>query len=318
MAVLGYLAVNRFNNRNHWPLGGGNSRFGIDDGRGDRYFNRDRRDCGHPFDCVWVYVGGKKFVLMQVDLCDKNGILNDRLGKRFDILGIMIDHDGSKLYLVSTPIGNLGDMSFRAVEVLKEVDYVVSEDTRKTGMLLKHFEIKKPQISFREDNEKRALPRVLNLLQAGNSIAVVTDAGTPSVSDPGFLLVREALAAEIPMTAVPGPTALIMALVLSGLAVHSFTFRGFPPRKSGQRKRFFEVDLESPHTLIFYESPHRLQAFLQDALAVYGDRPAAVANDLTKKFETIYRGTLGELVSRFEEEKILGEYCVVIAGFSDD
>ncbi len=218
------------------------------------------------------------------------------------------------LYLVSTPIGNLGDMSFRAVEVLKEVDYVVSEDTRKTGMLLKHFDIKKPQISFREDNEKRALPRVLALLQEGKTIAMVTDAGTPSVSDPGFLLVREALEAEIPMTAVPGPTALIMALVLSGLAVHSFTFRGFPPRKSGQRKRFFEVDLESPHTLIFYESPHRLQAFLQDALEVYGDRKAAVANDLTKKFETMYRGTLTELVSRFEEEKILGEYCVVIAG----
>jgi 16S rRNA (cytidine1402-2'-O)-methyltransferase len=218
------------------------------------------------------------------------------------------------LYLVSTPIGNLGDMSLRAIEVHKEVDVVVSEDTRKTGMLLKHFEIKKPQISFREDNEKRALPQVLALLKEGKSIAMVTDAGTPSVSDPGFLLVREALEAEIPMTAVPGPTALIMALVLSGLAVHSFTFRGFPPRKSGQRKRFLEVDLASPHTLIFYESPHRLRAFLQDALDVYGDRKAAVANDLTKKFETIHRGTLGELVAQFEDEKILGEYCVVIAG----
>jgi 16S rRNA (cytidine1402-2'-O)-methyltransferase len=218
------------------------------------------------------------------------------------------------LYLVSTPIGNLGDMSFRAVEVLKEVDYVVSEDTRKTGMLLKHFDIKKPQISFREDNEKRALPRVVALLQEGKNIAMVTDAGTPSVSDPGFLLVRDVVEAEIPMTAIPGPTALIMALVLSGLAVHSFTFRGFPPRKSGQRRRFFEVDLESPHTLIFYESPHRLLAFLQDALAVYGDRKAVVANDLTKKFETLYRGTLAELAARFEEEKILGEYCVVIEG----
>ena len=218
------------------------------------------------------------------------------------------------LYLVSTPIGNLGDMSLRAVEVLKEVDYVVSEDTRKTGMLLKHFDIKKPQISFREDNEKRALPRVVALLQEGKNIAMVTDAGTPSVSGPGCLLVRDVVEAEIPMTAIPGPTALIMALVLSGLAVHSFTFRGFPPRKSGQRRRFFEVDLESPHTLIFYESPHRLLAFLQDALAVYGDRKAVVANDLTKKFETIYRGTLAELAARFEEEKILGEYCVVIEG----
>lgn len=218
------------------------------------------------------------------------------------------------LYLVSTPIGNLGDMSFRAVEVLNEVDFVVSEDTRKTGFLLKHFEIKKPQISFREDNEQRALPRVMGLLREGKSIALVTDAGTPSVSDPGFLLVRQVLEEGIELTSIPGPTALVTALILSGIPVHSFTFRGFPPRKSGARKRFFEVDLESPHTLIFYESPYRLQAFLQDALEVYGDRQAAVANDLTKKFETMYRDSLSELAKRFAEEKILGEYCIVIAG----
>lgn len=218
------------------------------------------------------------------------------------------------LYLVSTPIGNLSDISLRALDTLRAVDIVVSEDTRKTGMLLKHFEIKKPQISFREDNEKRALPKVMQQLLDGKDIAIVTDAGTPSVSDPGFLLVRSALQADITISAIPGPTALITALVLSGLAVHSFTFRGFPPRKSGPRKRFFQVDLESPHTLIFYESPHRLPAFLSDAKEVYGDRLAAVANDLTKKFETVYRGTLSELINLFETEKILGEYCVVIAG----
>jgi 16S rRNA (cytidine1402-2'-O)-methyltransferase len=218
------------------------------------------------------------------------------------------------LYLVSTPIGNLGDISLRALETLRLVDMVVSEDTRKTGMLLKHFEIKKPQISFREDNENRALPKVMELLLEGKNVALVTDAGTPSVSDPGFSLVRSALEARVELSAIPGPTALISALVLSGLAVHSFTFRGFPPRKSGPRKRFFEVDSESPHSLIFYESPHRLPAFLDDALQVYGDRPAAVANDLTKKFETVYRGSLGELVKLFETEKILGEYCIVIAG----
>lgn len=218
------------------------------------------------------------------------------------------------LYLVSTPIGNLGDISLRALETLRLVDMVVSEDTRKTGMLLKHFEIKKPQISFREDNESRALPKVMELLLEGKNVALVTDAGTPSVSDPGFSLVRSALEAKVELSAIPGPTALISALVLSGLAVHSFTFRGFPPRKSGPRKRFFEVDSESPHSLIFYESPHRLPAFLDDALQVYGDRPAAVANDLTKKFETVYRGTLNELVELFKTEKILGEYCIVIAG----
>ena len=218
------------------------------------------------------------------------------------------------LYIVSTPIGNLGDMSLRAIETLRLVDYVVSEDTRKTGILLKHFDIHKPQISFREDNEKRTLPKLMGLLNTGNQIALVSDAGTPSVSDPGFTLVREALAAEIEMTAIPGPTALITALVLSGLAVHSFTFRGFPPRKAGPRKRWLAIDAQSPHTLIFYESPYRLKAFLQDAMEIFGDRQAAIANDLTKKFETMYRGSLTELIQRFTTESILGEYCVVIAG----
>lgn len=218
------------------------------------------------------------------------------------------------LYLVSTPIGNLGDMTLRAIETLKEVDYVVSEDTRKTGFLLNHFEIKKPQISFREDNEKRALPKVMELLREGHDIALVTDAGTPSVSDPGFILVRAAIEANVSITAIPGATAVITALILSGLPVHSFTFRGFPPRKQGPRKRFLAVDTESPHTLVFYESPYRLVAFLEDALEIYGDRSAAIANDLTKKFETLYRGALSELLERMKEEKILGEYCVVIAG----
>lgn len=218
------------------------------------------------------------------------------------------------LYLVSTPIGNLGDISQRALDTLRSVDFVVSEDTRKTGFLLKHFEIRKPQISFREDNEERTLPKLLAHLREGKSIALVTDAGTPAVSDPGFILVRAVLEANLPLTAVPGPTALISALILSGLPVHSFTFRGFPPRKPGPRRRFLAVDLDSPHTLIFYESPYRLQAFLADALAVYGDRRAAVANDLTKMFETMYRATLSQLVETFREEPLRGEYAVVIAG----
>ena len=218
------------------------------------------------------------------------------------------------LYLVSTPIGNLGDISLRALEVLRACDWVVSEDTRKTGFLLSHFEIKKPQLSFREDNEERALPRVMEHLRNGETVALVTDAGTPGISDPGYLLVRAALAEAIPMTAVPGPTALIMAVTLSGLPVHSFTFRGFPPRKSGARQRWLTVDAQSPHTLVFYESPHRLDGFLADALAVYGDRPAAVANDLTKKFELIQRGSLSELVAWVTTADIRGEYVVVIGG----
>lgn len=218
------------------------------------------------------------------------------------------------LYLVSTPIGNLGDITLRALEILRSVDIVISEDTRKTGMLLKHFEIKKPQISFFEHNERRNLPRIMDNLRSGKSAALVTSAGSPAISDPGFLLVRAAIEQDIQVTAIPGPSAVIMAAVLSGLPVHSFTFRGFPPRKPGPRKRFLQVDESSPHTLVFYESPHRLKAFLGIALEVFGDRKAAVANDLTKMFEAVIRGNLSELIAHFEQEEPRGEYTIVIAG----
>jgi len=219
------------------------------------------------------------------------------------------------LYLVATPIGNLGDITLRALETLRSVDYIASEDTRTTGVLLKHYDIHKPQIAFHEHNEARAGERVIGLLLAGSSVALVTDAGTPGISDPGYSLVRRAIDADIPVTMIPGPAGLIMAVVLSGLPLHSFTFRGFPPRKSGQRRRFLEVDLHSPHTLIFYESPFRLAAFLEDALAVYGDRPAALANDLTKLFEKVERGTLSQLHALVADEaKLKGEYIVVIGG----
>ncbi len=218
------------------------------------------------------------------------------------------------LYLVATPIGNLGDISLRALQTLREVDYVASEDTRKTGLLLKHFEIKKPQISFHEHNEDRAGARILELLRAGQSVALVTNAGTPGISDPGYTLVRRAIEAGIPMTSIPGPAAFVSALILSGLPVHSFTFRGFPPHKGGPRRRFLEADKDSPYTLVFYESPHRLLAFLIDALEVYGDRQAVIANDLTKLFEAIERGTLSELISRLEDSQLRGEYTVLIAG----
>jgi 16S rRNA (cytidine1402-2'-O)-methyltransferase len=217
------------------------------------------------------------------------------------------------LYLVATPIGNLSDISLRALETLRNVDYIASEDTRKTGRLLKHFDIKKPQISFHEHNEKRALPRIMALLEKPSSVALVTNAGTPGISDPGFTLVRAAIQAGVEATMIPGPCALVMALVLSGLAVHSFTFRGYPPRKKGQRRRFLAADKESPHTLIYYESPYRLRAFLEDALEVFGDRPAVLAKELTKMFESIKRSRLSELLANLEE-KPKGEYVVVIAG----
>lgn len=222
------------------------------------------------------------------------------------------------LYLIATPIGNLGDITLRALETLRTVDVVAAEDTRKTGMLLKHFDIKKPQISFQEYNEQRVLPKIMDLLREGQSVAVVTNAGTPGISDPGFTLVRAAAAEGIPVTAIPGAAALVLAVTLSALPVHSFTYRGFPPRKSGARRRFLAVDAQSPHTLIFYESPYRLKDFLTDALAVYGDRHAAVANDLTKMFEAVLRGRLSELIARLEKEEPRGEYTVVIAGAGDE
>lgn len=221
------------------------------------------------------------------------------------------------LYLVATPIGNLGDITVRALDILRQVDYVACEDTRKTGMLLKHFDIHKPLIAFHEHNEQRAGERIEELLRQGTSIAVVTDAGTPGISDPGFTLVRRAIAAQLEFTMIPGPAAFVMALVLSGLPVHSFTFRGFPPRTTVKRQKFFALDKDAPHTLIFYESPYRLADFLQDALTVYGDRSAAICNDLTKMFERIERGTLSQLLAQQDAGKLKGEYIIVIAGNSE-
>jgi 16S rRNA (cytidine1402-2'-O)-methyltransferase len=218
------------------------------------------------------------------------------------------------LYLVATPIGNLGDITLRALETLRSVDIVASEDTRKTGLLLKHFDIQKPQMAFHEHNEQRAGERIEELLKQGKSVAVVTDAGTPGISDPGFTLVRRAIQADLPVTMIPGPTAFVMALVLSGLAVHSFTFRGFPPRKSAGRRKFMEVDKYAPHTLIYYESPYRVADFLRDACEVFGDRQAALANDLTKMFEKVERGSLTQLLATLGDAKLKGEYIIVIAG----
>lgn len=217
------------------------------------------------------------------------------------------------LYFVATPIGNLGDITLRALETLRQVDYVVSEDTRRTGLLLKYFEIRKPQISCYEHKERLVAPRIIHLLEEGKSVAVVTSAGTPGISDPGFVLLRQAVEASIEVTTIPGPTAFVAALVLSGLPVHSFTFRGFPPHKGGQRRRFLEADKDSPYTLIYYESPFRVRRLLEDALAVFGDRPAAVAKELTKIHESVRRGQLSELLAGLEEN-LKGEYVILIAG----
>ncbi len=195
------------------------------------------------------------------------------------------------LFLVATPIGNLGDITYRAVETLKQVDLIASEDTRKTSILLKHYEISKPQVAFHVINEAKMTPKLLERLKAGENIALVTNAGTPGISDPGYSLVHAALEAGVEVTSIPGPSAVITALTLADLPLHSFTFKGFPPHKEGPPQALF-LEMEHglpPITLVFYESPYRLLDFMQNALEVYGDRRAVVANDLTKKFELIYR-----------------------------
>ncbi len=218
------------------------------------------------------------------------------------------------IYLVATPIGNLADISLRALETLRQVDVVAAEDTRKTGRLLQHHGLKKPLISFYEHNQERALEQIVGLVKAGQSVACVTTAGTPGIADPGFVVVRRAIEEGLPLTMIPGPAAFVMALVLSGLPTHSFTFRGFTPRKAAARQRFYEADRGSPYTLIYYESPHRLAASLRDALAVFGDRRAALANDLTKLYEDVARGSLSELLAQVDEQGARGEYILVIAG----
>jgi 16S rRNA (cytidine1402-2'-O)-methyltransferase len=222
------------------------------------------------------------------------------------------------IYFVSTPIGNLGDITQRALDTLRAADIILSEDTRRTGLLLKHFEIHKPQISFHEHNERACLDRIAGLIDQGKSLALVTDAGTPSICDPGFRLVRQAIDAGWQFTAIPGPSAFVMALAVSGLPVHSFTFRGFLPRKSGARKKFLSADKRSLYTLIYYESPYRIRASLIDMFNVLGDRDAAIANDLTKFYETVHRGTLAKLIALYESIQPKGEYTIVIRGAGDE
>jgi len=226
----------------------------------------------------------------------------------------LFEEEWPPLVLVATPIGNLEDIGLRALRALRSADIIASEDTRKTGLLLKRYSIEKQQISLHEHNEERAIRQILAFIRAGKRIAVVTDAGTPGIADPGYLLVREAITENIPFTMVPGPAAFVMALVLSGLPCHSFTFRGFPPRKAGPRRRFFEADRNSPYTLIYYESPYRLIESLEMALEVFGDRLAALANDLTKRFERVDRGLLSEILDVARGMTLRGEFVLLIAG----
>jgi len=220
------------------------------------------------------------------------------------------------LYLVATPIGNLGDLSPRALETLRAVPVVAAEDTRHTWQLLAHFGIPRParMISYREGAEDRAGAQILECLRAGQDVALCTDAGYPGISDPGFRLVRDAVAEGLPVTALPGPSAADVALVLSGLPTSSWTFLGFPPRKPGALRRLFEGEARSAHTLVLYESPFRIGKTLAAAAEVLGARPASVCLELTKLHERVERGTLPELAARFAAGPARGEIVLVIAG----
>jgi 16S rRNA (cytidine1402-2'-O)-methyltransferase len=220
-----------------------------------------------------------------------------------------------RLLVVATPIGNLDDLSPRARAAFESADLIACEDTRHTGRLLAHLGVKKPLVSLHEHNERQRLPRLLAELQEGKTIAVASDAGTPLLSDPGFLLVREAAALGVRIEPIPGPAAPLAALVVSGLPPYPFTFAGFPPPKTGKRRAFYRSWKDLDHTLVVFESPHRLLASLEDALAELGDRPAAVARELTKMHEEVLRGKLSELLEELKGRPALkGEFVLVIGG----
>jgi len=217
-----------------------------------------------------------------------------------------------RLQVVSTPIGNLADLSPRAREALAGADLVACEDTRHTGLLLSRLGLKARLVSYHAHNERARLPMLLAALGEGKTVALVSDAGTPLLSDPGFPLVRAAIEQGARVEAIPGPSALLAALVVSGFPTQPFTFGGFPSPRPGKRRSFFTALADLEHTVVFYESPHRLAVSLFDAAHAFGARPAVVARELTKLHEELRRGTLGELAAAYAEETVRGEVVVVV------
>ena len=216
------------------------------------------------------------------------------------------------LHMVATPIGNLKDITLRALETLKAVDVIACEDTRKTGKLLSHHGIRRPMVSVHDHNERARTPELIARLRGGESVALVSDGGTPLISDPGWRLVHEAIAAQIPVTWVPGPTALIGGLVLSGLPAERFVFEGFLPPKRGARRKRLEALKEEERTVVLYESPHRLLKTLKEVREVLGDIPVACARELTKMFEEVRRGAVSEVIEHFERHAPRGEFVLVL------
>lgn len=218
------------------------------------------------------------------------------------------------LYLVPTPIGNLSDITLRAIEVLGEVNFILAEDTRTSGNLMKHLGISKPMFAFHQHNEHQVLKKVVERLLSGESAALISDAGTPGISDPGFLMVRECVREGIPIICLPGPTAFIPALVCSGLPCDRFVFEGFLPHKKGRQTRL-ETLKEESRTMVFYESPHRLLKTLTQFSENFGsDRQASVSREISKIYEETIRGTLRDIITHFESHPVKGEIVIVLGG----
>src|SRR5438105_9253524 len=217
------------------------------------------------------------------------------------------------LYVVATPIGNLSDITLRALEVLKSVHLIAAEDTRHSGMLLKHFGIKKSLLSYHEHNEAMRTAQLVERLAAGETVALITDAGTPGLSDPGARLIRECIRRDLPFTIIPGASSILIALVGSGFSTENFSFRGFLPVKSGQRERELQAAAEGDETTIFFESPYRLTKTLKACMDIMPDRHLCVARELTKKFEEFRRGTARELLAHYEVHPPKGEIVLLVS-----
>ncbi len=219
------------------------------------------------------------------------------------------------LYIVSTPIGNLEDITLRAIRILKEVTTIAAEDTRQTGKLLAHYQIKTPMTSYHDFNKEEKTPVFIHRLQEGASFALVSDAGTPTLSDPGYYLIKTALSMGIPVSPLPGPAAAIAALSVSGLPTDRFIFEGFLARKKGKRDKQLEALKDDPRTLIFYESPYRIVSLLEAIHTLYGpERHIVIARELTKVFEEIIRGTVLEVLQGLKEKKFRGEATILVEG----
>ena len=217
------------------------------------------------------------------------------------------------LYLVSTPIGNLSDMTYRAVHILKNVDLIAAEDTRTSRVLLRHYEIENQLVSYHSYNIKKETPRLVGQLKQGKSIALVSDAGTPGISDPGFNLVRECSVENIRIVPIPGASALLAGLVASGLSTHRFAYEGFLPLKKGRKTRLTYL-AEEKRTIVIYESPHRIEKTVRELNEFWGDRNCVMAREITKKFEEFFRGTLSALAEHLQTGKVKGEIVLIVEG----